>query len=213
MRRKNLLLTFAIGAAAGGVALIFWLIPDLQAFFLRILKWIFGLLRTSAGNQMPAGSPPAAAPPGDLEMVSSEPAWMKTAVTAVVLGGASAAVLFGLYFLIRKLKAFFKLLGSGLQKYMQAVSEDYVDVITDTRDGKKKWKKLSAVSMRKLTPAGRIRYRYGQLMRKHPEWAKGSTARENLPEAAAVVYERVRYSSYPAGEADARKFAEETKKV
>ena len=115
---------------------------------------------------------------------------------------------------------FIRFLSEKLQKYMHAVSEDYIDVITDTRDEddqnvsrEKKQKKLSASEVRKLTPAGRVRYRYWQLMRKHPEWAKGSTARENLNVAAANVYERVRYSNYAVEEEDALKFAEETKKV
>ena len=64
-----------------------------------------------------------------------------------------------------------------------------------------------------MPPDQRIRDRYQRLMQKHPEWDSGSTARENLPESAAPLYERVRYSPYPVTEEDAQQFAAETKKV
>jgi len=40
----------------------------------------------------------------------------------------------------------------------------------------------------------------------HPEWSDGSTARENLPEEAAAVYERARYSEHPVSPEEAARF-------
>lgn len=220
MRRKNQILTVAVGAVASGVAAVMVLIhrisPGLQAFYRRILEWLSSVPGLLTKNRKSSNRPPEEMPIGELETLEPEPSWMKTVITVVVIACASAAVLYGLYFLIRKLKGFLKLLGSGLQKYVQAVSEDYVDEVTDTRDDRKKKekrKKRSVFNMRKLSPAERIRYRYGLLMRKHPEWETGSTARENLTASAAGVYERVRYSNHPVGEAEAQVFDEETKKV
>ena len=50
-------------------------------------------------------------------------------------------------------------------------------------------------------------------MYKHPEWAKGSTARENLNQPAAVLYEQVRYAESSADEQAVQRFTEETKKT
>lgn len=222
MRRKNLILTIAVGAVASAVAAVMVLIHrishGLQAFYRRILEWISSLPSLLNRKRGSSNAPPPeeTIPLGELETLEAEPSWVKTVITVVVIACAAAAVLYGLYFLIRKLKGFLELLGSGLQKYMQAVSEDFVDEITDTRDDRKKpekRKKLSVFNMRKLSPAERIRYRYGLLMGKHPEWMTGSTARENLTASAAGVYERVRYSSHPVGEAEANIFDEETKRI
>ncbi len=227
MKRKNMLLTLAVAVINVAIALIPGVISALRTVF----SWIPAVLSyvrlflQSLQNSGSAGNGGGDAPPSVSgvtapQETNSIPPWLETATTVLVIVLVSAVVLYGVYFLIRKLIVFARILGKMLQKYMHAVSEDYVDVITDTRDEddpvtsrEKKQKKLSPAEVRKLTPAGRVRYRYWQLMRKHPEWAKGSTARENLNAAAANVYERVRYSSYPVGEADARNFAEETKKV
>ena len=64
----------------------------------------------------------------------------------------------------------------------------------------------------RMTPVRKIRYRYRQLSRKHPEWTVQSTARENLQERAAGLYELARYSTHPVQEADAESFKKETKK-
>ena len=113
-----------------------------------------------------------------------------------------------------------RILYKKMNRYLHAVSEDYVDEITDIREEDdraayrgKQQKKLSGKDMRNLPPDQRIRYRYWLLMRKHTRWLPGSTARENLNMAAASIYERVRYSDYSASEADDQRFAEETKAI
>ena len=225
MKRKNALLTLAVLAIAVLIALVPGVVSGLQAFF----RWLPNAVRTllshinldwfkgkNTGGGADLSELDSVAP----QEVHSTPQWLEKVLSVFVIILACAAILYGIYFLVRKLMVFIRFLSEKLQKYMHAVSEDYIDVITDTRDEddqnvtrEKKQKKLSASEVRKLTPAGRVRYRYWLLMRKHPEWAKGSTARENLNAAAANVYERVRYSNYAVEEEDALKFAEETKKV
>ncbi len=144
-----------------------------------------------------------------------------TLVTVIVLTMLVAAVGSLIFFLVRASIRFAKFLRKQLQKYLAAVSEDYVDEITDTREdgenqsaGRKgKERKLSKAEQRKLTPVQQIRYRYRLLMNGHPQWHRGSTARENLNADAASVYEQARYSDHPVEEADAQRFAEETKNL
>ena len=227
IKRKNMVFTLIIIAVAGIVAVIPGVVSGLRGIFGWLVKAIRMLVDRLTDNVRFGGSNVI---DGDVDMSEPEsveleevpitPEWVEPAVTIFVVTIACAAIAYGVYFLVRKLMVFAKFLRRTLQQYMHAASDDYVDVITDTRDEddplasrEKKQKKLSAASIRKLTPGEQIRYRYWLLMQKHPEWTKGSTARENLNYEAANVYERVRYSGYPVGEEDAKNFAEETKKV
>ena len=97
--------------------------------------------------------------------------------------------------------------------------EDFQDEITDTREdgesehfrGKAKAAKPILPMTGKMTPTEQIRYRYRRLAEKHPEWKHSHTARENLPKAAAQLYERARYSDHVITEQDAETFKNETK--
>ena len=110
---------------------------------------------------------------------------------------------------------------ASLGKFAANVSEDYIDEVTDTReDGtaeKLERKPLAArlpiFEPRNLSPGERIRFRYQRMMRAHPEWLPGSTARENLPREMASLYERARYSAHPVSDGDAAAFAEGSKKI
>ena len=66
---------------------------------------------------------------------------------------------------------------------------------------------------RSLDPGKRIRYRYMRLLMKHKDWHAGKTARENLPDNAASLYERSRYSKHPITEEDAQQFITDVKSV
>ena len=226
MKRKNLLLTLAVVVVSTAVALIPGVISALRTLIQWIPRIILWLLSLWEKLFLPLTEEPAEN--SDSEALESLPApeenqlppWLETVISVLIFVIVCAALLYAVYFLVKKLMILFRFLGKRLQKYMNAVSEDYVDVITDTRDDNgqasgrtKKSKNLSAADIRKLTPAQKIRYRYRHLMRKHPEWAKGSTARETLNFSAANMYERVRYGSYCAVDEDAQKFIEETKKV
>ena len=227
MHRKYLLLTLGFM----GISLLISLIPAVVSGVKMLLTWILSTvweivaaaaawLNGLKGGGGDGGGGGGASQGQLLPMEHTTHPILEIIVkivTVVLIVLAAALVLF---FIGRKIAQMARMLKKAMTKYLHAVSEDYVDEITDTReedDGtgsqkKRKWKK-SASEVRKLTPEQRIRYRYQQLLYKHPEWAKGSTARENLNDKAAFLYEQVRYRENPADEQDARQFVEETKKV
>lgn len=223
MQRKNLLLTLVFFSIALAVTFIPKLVSTLAEFFRwfpsAILTFLVYLRPDHSNEINPAfveGGPPTL--PSDAE--SAIPPWLDVAVS-VILDIVFVIVMFWVIrYLIHKLADLAKVIRRLLNKYLHAVSEDYVDEITDTRTvheqtelTQKKEPKLSSADIRKLTPNEQVRYRYRQLMRKHPEWARGSTARENLSNTAASVYERVRYSSSTISQEDAGSFISETKKI
>lgn len=219
MQRKNLLLTLVFFAVALAITLIPNLVSavaDFVVWFSRAVLIFLDSLEPERDN-VPVES-------GDVNFGVSNSSgiapWITTAMYVLLIIMAAFLLFFLIKFLIHKLSDLAKVIRRLLNKYLHAVSEDYVDEITDTRtdheqteQALKKEPKLSAAEIRKLTPGEQVRYRYRQLMRKHPEWKKGSTARENLNNTAASVYERVRYSSSTISQEDAGSFISETKKV
>jgi len=204
-------------------------IADLTNGAGKLLEWIVIAilwLITRFGSQESGGS--AEGQGGDMgemmlpgaEKVVNSPMWLKILLTVIVLALVAAVLGYAVYFFARKLLVFVKFLSRISGKYLHAISEDYVDEITDTREGRENLSKaknrktrLSALDERRLPPDQRIRYRFKRLLQKHPEWESGATAREKLPAEAAPIYERVRYSPHPVTEEDAQRFAAETKKV
>ena len=123
--------------------------------------------------------------------------------------------LFLLYMLIRALIRFVRRLALRLRAYVSAASGEYEDEVTDTREDGAQREILFLRRTRRTmqeaekTPAGRIRQAYARLLRKKPQWPSSSTARENLPENAAALYERARYSEHPISSEDADSFVRE----
>lgn len=122
--------------------------------------------------------------------------------------------------LIRLLVRLARLLLDRLRQYASAVTEDYEDEITDTRQEEAD-RSLNLLRRRIQhtkqtypdTPAGEIRRGYARLLRAHSEWTAGSTARENLPGSAAALYERARYSTHPVTGQDADAFHRQTRQL
>lgn len=117
--------------------------------------------------------------------------------------------------LYRAIARFIKKLLSGTASYLSDASGDYEDEVTDLRGtvAKVKGPRFSSAEERSLPPQERIRYRYRRLKARHPEWEYGSTARENLSDAAAPLYEKARYSAHPITEEDADTFKANTRRV
>ena len=227
MKRKNLLLTLALFGIALGIACVPVVVSAIKAVFLwgiAALQWavdvfasLFRLDGLNGGESSGSDGPMLPFEGGqtpDSSQLSS------AVITIIALLLVAAMLCLGSYWLIKKLIVLARVLYRKLSRYLHAVSEDYVDEITDTREDNdqsvycgKQQKKLSGKEMRKLPPDQRIRYRYWLLMRKHSQWLPGSTARENLNTAAASIYEHVRYGEYAASEADDRQFADETKAI
>ena len=224
IRRKNLLLTLAFFGVTLAITLIPAVVSAVSAFFVQLFMAIRWLL-THLGGEEQVGS--ATGEQGmqqglpDLGPArEGMPQWLRMIFAIAGLILVAAVVVWVIVFLIRKLIGGIKLLGRLLGQYLQAVSEDYVDEISDTREEENqatlrtsKDKQSKITQSRAQTPEQQIRYRYRQLMRRHPEWESGSTARENLNKTAASIYEYTRYSGKTVDEGKARAFASETRKL
>lgn len=225
MKRKNILLTLLFL----GIALAAACLPGVVTAVSKAFQWLFVaiLFLLDLLGRVGTGSPDGTMPSDETgesifgaegsESIQAE--WLEVLVAVVSLAAIAAGLIFGAVVLWRKLKTLVQYMRKRLYSYLNAVTEDYVDEITDTRDDPDriqrsgpKMRALSPLEISRLSPSQRIRYRYRQLMRKNPQWQKSSTPRENLPDTAASVYEAVRYGEQTANEADAKKFAEETKK-
>lgn len=111
---------------------------------------------------------------------------------------------------------------SHLRHKEEKKTEDFLDEVSDTRQKNEAWetekrdpaeKKIRKPRLfGRMSPVQQIRYRYRQLSQKHPEWRAHNTARENLPDPAAVLYEEARYSAHPISAADAAEFKKKTAK-
>ena len=100
-------------------------------------------------------------------------------------------------------------------KKKKAVRPDIADEITSIRKSDKEGQHIKKEKAEQipgwLSPAKRIRRRYKALLDKNPHWRKSSTARENLREDAAQIYEKTRYSSHTITKQDAEDFKNKTK--
>lgn len=223
MRRKNAVLTLVFFGIAALLSLIPSLTTVVSRFFLWIISvvlWLISLLdkgqfsdSSGSSGQMDQGDMLQGLGKGQTAEI-----WN---ILTVIVGIATVVLLvvlivYGLYKLIRKLPHVLHAIMRLLNRYVTAVSEDYVDEVTDTRDFDEKDRivktKRQRVDERKLPPDQRIRYRYLNLMIKR-KWSKGSTARENLPEYMAPLYERARYSNHAVTEEEAQRFAADAKRV
>lgn len=141
----------------------------------------------------------------------------KIAMALGALIGVALLVL-AIWFLLRQLRKLLRWIWAMLSRFASAVSEDFEDEITDTREGGHVrrspalaglWKHLPLADETRMTPTQKIRYRYRRLLRRHPDWHEGRTARENLPQAAAQLYEQARYSGRTLDAQAAERFCEE----
>ena len=232
IRGKNTLLTLGLF----GAALLISLIPSAIGAVLSALGWVadwllklLDLLIMEVPVTVPPDSIPVTTEPWITETLPNIPADQEAARTFYVII-AVLTVLIALPLVIFALIRFWKLLKkmgisfwSWLQRMLSDASEvSYDDEITDTRaeDQIKRiipkrdnpWKIVFA-NEQKMTAQQRIRHRYRRLAMRHKDWRAGNTARENLPEKAAELYERSRYSEHPISEEDALLFKKTTKEL
>jgi len=158
-------------------------------------------------------------PPTEPEMVGNmnpiQPRHPLLGLLVILVVAGMAAL--GVYFVT---KLIVSILRSGSAKGGRIqYDEDFLDEITRTRDEKDavtkagpKKKERVPIFLGRMTPVQQIRYRYRQLSQKHPEWKQHNTARENLPETAAQLYEQARYSKHPVTTEDVLQFKKNTSK-
>lgn len=224
MRRKNILLTVGMFAFALVIATIPWVYDLLAGLFRWVLQLIFLLQNLLA---QPAETTEQTTVPETTEnwqdaILDGQKVMQTSEQTLAIMTALVLVVM--LPFLLLVLFKLGKLLVKGLRRLAVLLDKaaniqqaDYVDEITDTREdtqsrfARKKRRRDSLPHPRNMTPTQRIRYRYQRLLTKHPEWKSQDTARDNLPEEAAKLYERARYSDHPITEVDADRFQNETK--
>ena len=138
-------------------------------------------------------------------------------ITLISISLAIAGVFcIGLVLLFRYLR---KLLGSLVGAILadeDADAADYTDEIDNLRSKRprrsaRKADNTSSWNRRNLPPRQQIRNRYRRLLKKHPQWQPSRTAREQIPDNLAQLYERARYTDQPITEKDANVFSEGVK--
>ena len=226
MRRKNVLLTMGVLA----VTLLISAVPAIVRAVQRLwdalmicigtmMRWLGRLLAV----EETVGGTEGGGAGGVGGLSAAEPGWLAFflqkvfMVVAAIL--AAAAVVFALRVLWRKLKWLLALLAQRLREYVAVATEDYEDEVTDTREKGERSRmalrrrpSMHRADERRMNPAERIRYRYRLLQARHAEWLPSSTARENLPDETASIYERARYSGHATTAQDAERFAEQTRR-
>lgn len=232
MRVKNLLLTVGLFA----VSLLFTRMPSLISGSIKAADWlidVFDRLKElfPQNSDLPPITEETILPTETVgELLNPGPTeedilFAKIVYISVTIISTTILVILAAWYLrkwTRALKKYLPRLWSLLLRNVANSSEDYYeDEITDTREDailertereKKDFRKMLLGEVY-LEPGERIRYRYRRMAKKHPQWRRASTARENLPEEAASLYERARYSDHPISEDDARRFKTATKQI
>jgi len=219
--RRNALLVlsvFGISLLGGLIPSAFVLVKDV---LMRAVQWFAGVIARLLARAEPTGGESYDASVPEPQEAYGEgggrelnlPPFLETLILYI---GAAISVAFMLWILYRICKKIVKAARDGWNlfgRFLTAASEDYVDEVTDTRDmgSSEKLRDRRKIPRRyredpTLPPGEQVRRRFRYMKQMHPEWSDGSTARENLPEEAAAVYERARYSEHPVSPEEAARF-------
>ena len=222
MRRKNMLLTFALL----GVTLLIAALPAVaravgrvwqwfKMLLIAVIQWLYGLFPEDSVTGTESGGSG-----GFPAVEASEPSILavilEKIMVVVVMTAVAVLAVFALRILWRKIRVLLRRLWAQLNAYLASSTEDYEDEIADTREdgAAERSARRSRRRMPRrrgnegaLKPAERIRYRYLMAWMRHPEWTPERTARENLSEGAAQLYERARYSDHEISQQEAEEFA------
>ena len=217
--RRNAILVVCMFA----IALLGGLIPSAFALFrdavTDALKWIgayvaslLSKMNGSASATAGDGSVGLAAPAVDSKPMELPPVMEKIALVVGIILSVSL-VLFVLWRILKKLVSAVRNGWELFGKFLSGASEDYVDEVSDTRETgaeehslRQRRRRIRYRDDPNLPPEEQIRSRYRYMKYRHPEWNPGATAREKLPESAASIYERTRYSGHAPTQEDAQRF-------
>ncbi len=223
MRRKNTVMTFVLVA----FACVLSFVPYIYNWIKNLIVWLGGMLLSLLWAKPSEQQTPSIVPNTETmeqmgPAVENEISPLTPIMNAIffILG---VLVVTGFLVLLivkltRKLRKIMRNVWSMLERYVSAVSEDYEDEIKDTRmesEGERIIKKRRSPVWKKeqapTNPGENIRFHYRKLLRRHPQWTANTTARENMPEELAELYEQARYSSHPVTESDSARFCAESK--
>ena len=227
MRRQNLVLVLAVLVIGVLVALIPALGQALSFLWDKLMQLIL-LIGTFLSAIMPQQKSGGGAAGGDDSEQLIMGAAAETSRLAIIMEKIMTVVtviimivgaIFIMKMLWKRLKKLMRYLWEKLSMYSAAVSEDYEDEVTSTcEDDAERESMLSRLRRfapedeRGLDATQRVRCRYRGLKRRK-QWETSSTARETLPEEAASLYERARYSGETLSEEEAERFRNVTKKL
>lgn len=227
MRRQNLVLVMAALVIGVLIAMIpaigqalTWVWDKLMQLLLLIGAFLASIMpQQKSGGGAGGGGDNDPLVPG----VASEPSPLALIMEKVMTVLAVIIIIVGAFFilkmLLKRLKKLLRYLWEKLGKYSAAVGEDYEDEVTSTREDDAeresllgRLRRFAPEDERGLDATQRVRSRYRSLKRRR-RWTTASTARETLPEEAARLYERARYSGEVLTDAEAERFRDATKKV
>ena len=226
MHRKNVVLVFLLVVAAALISLL----PSAMGAIKIVIGWIRRFLKlferdfSEDFTTVPSTTEAADSDEMMLPFIPQEGKYtgLLNNLFLIFFAILVAVVLpFLIYLLWKRLRGVAKNLWRSLRNFTSDSAAEYEDEITDTRDSVIADETESTVVMGKrrifsdkgFSNTEKIRHRYRQLQKKNPQWQKASTARENLPESSAGIYERARYSPHPITAEDADRFKAETKKL
>ena len=227
MRRQNLVLVLAVLVIGVLVALIPALGQALSFLWDKLMQLIL-LIGTFLSAIMPQQKSGGGAAGGDdseqlIMGAASETSWLAIIMEKIMTVMTVIIMIVGAIFIMKmlwkRLKKLLRYLWEKLSMYSAAVSEDYEDEVTSTREDDaeresmlSRLRRFAPEDERGLDATQRVRSRYRGLKRRK-QWETSSTARETLPEEAASLYERARYSGETLSEEEAERFRNVTKKL
>jgi len=226
MRRRNVAITLSLLAGSLVIAGIPAIVEAAERAWSLLVKAVLAIMAFIAGLLETEEAPGMGGAGGAMDMMPyveyTEPSLLAVILEKLAIAAAfivaTLLLLFAARQSIRALRALLGRIRVHFAQYFAVASQDYVDEITDTREdgGEVSGSLLArirrmAVSERGMSPAGRIRHRYRVLLRRHPDWHASRTARENLPEETAALYEAARYSGREVSEEEAERFVREAK--
>lgn len=214
MRRKNIVMILAVFV----IALLISLLP----VFVTVAQWV----TMKFGNAVMwftslfGGDAVGELPPDKAEIDSGGEVMVFPPY--VIFAGkviAFAFFAFIAYQLFLALREVVKGIIDRMSSFASDAGEDFVDEVSDIReeeDHQVRTRRILRSEDREtegLSPVQQVRRRYRRLLRAHRDWGDARTARENIPEELAAIYEQARYSGKNVTEAQADAFRTGTKKL
>lgn len=229
MRRMNMLLTLgfmALGVLLAAIPLVGQALTLAWDGLIRLVAVAAAMIAALLPEMQRATG--GGAPAGQMGLMDGENATVSPLAQIIekvmlVIALIAAAVLTFVFLRMvgRRLLALVRWLLGRLGHYQAAAGEDYVDEITDTREESdaerqsllRQLRGRMRQDERGLTPAQRVRQRYRRLRRTHRHWSDADTARETLPQDAAVIYEKTRYGGMELTDGEEERFRTGTRRI
>ena len=214
MRRKNTVMILVVFAVAMLISLLPVFVTAAQWVSENISKAVMWFTSLFGGDAVGEFPPEVVEPPSD-EGGMEIPQWVVIAGMLISFGILG----FIAYQVFRALKEIVKGIIDRMGSFASDAGEDFVDEVSDIReedDHQVRTRRMLRNEDRDLdglSPVQQVRRQYRRLLRSHRDWGDARTARENIPEGMAKIYEQARYSGGDVTEEQANAFRAGTKKI